>query len=506
MLVLKDVVEYIEKEKDIFDTFAQEVANATRINKDIKRAQGDVYIKRVYRSVSQELFKKGNYKATPKEIFFDLLLNGYNTIKSGKEFNLTEDDYQARFNNLNLTTKEEKLAYLASLYTILYDGQYPKTFNQAKFEEFLAENGLLIIKLEKTDLENVLKTQLEVKRDGKKDGDPDSVKRLKYIRSTYHLTGYDLAYKYKKIRDEIDTQEAYHYEKRVYEVLKNNVDYMSIFPKSLANELKKIINRPPVVEMLTNVSNEFATKALIKSLPDELDQVIYKNFKKGVRGDKNNTKFYSDELELIASKILIEKYGYYKIWNVVGQGWASVDTIVDIDPMSNPQYKRVYDADIDVIGGYIRKYNSEYNEVDEDNLINFLFMFVVIHKQNENTLKKLIKETYENFEKMVKNFTNDTEKIMKYYTVKSIKNKRLFKSIMPYISKYFFYENSEYYACQPKEVQKLICENYLNTMVLEKTIHKYVDGIKEIGQELPRDEDGEEVLSLIAELFDFKRS
>lgn len=506
MIKFKEVIEFIEKEKSVFEKFSKEVANATKVNKSILSSNevSEIYMKRAYRKVDADLFKKDSYRAAPREIFIDLLVNGYNTIKSGKRFQITKKDFEAELTNINLTTKDEKLAYLASLYTMLYDYEYTKSFYLHKLEEYLIEKKMLVFKFDIENMANILEQEINIRDNGKQYGIYYDIEEIWGIKNSNYLTGAQFGDRYERIRMKIDKLENYISEKENYEEIKDKFDYKRIFPKTLQDKIQEVIKKPPVPKMLTNVSNEFALKTLYRSMPDKLNEVVYKNFKVGVQNDEQNEKLDDDEVELLCAKLLVDKYSYKEVESL-GEYWASPKKLINIDIATNTKYKKMYEVDTDVINEYIKKYQSSYQTRGSGNLINFLFLMVILYNQKEDLLKKTVKDTKEEFEKMLIEILGDAKDLMKFYTPRNIKTKKLFKKLLPHLNEYYFNQSTAQFRAYPKELREQICKTYLNTMVLENSVYERGYGASYSQEELKRDASMEHVIKEIAEIFEFDR-
>lgn len=512
MIELKEVIDFINNNKEIFEIFEKELKEIGSINNNIKKSTGNRIFLKEYswieesKAQSYQIDYKGvTHKRTSREMFLETLTSCLPAILKKEEFNFTSNDVEKEFDSINLATKEEKIIFLSSLYTMLFSVEFLEKYDNSSLEDFLREKKLLIFIFEKNSIETILQSNVNIKENANTIANEKERRTFRYLRSMKMMHANQLLTDVRSIRNKIDKNNATIYDKRYYEDLKDFLTKNQILPQNTYKKIKKVFEKPQVKEMVANISNDFAIKTALKSMPDRFTEAVYLNFIKGVQDTKENEKYNRTELEFIAAKFLVEKYTYQKISSLGYIGWAGVSALTNINFETNKYYKKIYEMQADMIAAYIKKNTRDTNIGSANKVAGYLFSMSMLYNQPEEKMKAIIESTKINITAMLNAVApNKVQELEKLYNYKDIKNKKFFKMLKPELNKYYFYINSKNFLSLTKEQRDMICNDYLNAVVLENTIYNRANKI-EINEEPQENESMERIFEEIAELFDLKR-
>lgn len=509
MIKVKEVIDFIKKEEEVFEKLEEEISEISVVNEGIKKNTGYYpyfYINRQAPNLYKVKHKGDSVVIKSIEsIFFDILLNGYNTVKSGKKFKLNDKQNDQEFKKLNLSTKQEKIQYLATLYTIVFSNRYTKTIESFNFDDFLLENKILIFMIDKSQISKFLQKDIFLNDNGT-NGKIDKRSTARTLRRRNYITANKIISETKSLRKKMDKLDAHGSEEIKYEEIKSLVKDGKIFPQNTQAELLKIIDKAQISDFVGNISNEFSQKVAIRSLPEKLNETFYTRYVKTIKNNHENKKMNKEELRFVASKILVEKYGYKKMKNLGYASWASVDKLMNVDFSQNKLYRKLSELDTDFISAYINKYLLKRDKNVKHNIINIAYALVMISKQTEQRAQDIIKNTINSFNKFAWHIdqTNQTN-IINLYNYEDIQNKKLMQELNKSLSQYLFKIDSIKYMAFTKETRGLMAQNYLNTVSLNKTVYKNTVVPKEY-EEPQRDAQYEDIFKDIAEIFEFVRT
>lgn len=502
MIQFKDVIDFRKKEKKIFDKFDEELANIVKINKLIKPKYWKLsFAKNPAEESRYKVEHKGTtYTKSAQDMFWDLLLNGYNDIKSNKEFKFISSNPKEALKYISLHTREEKLAFLTSLYSIIFDVDYVKSIDVNTLQRALIDNKILFFFISHQNPLASQNTQIQIsdKAQAEKLDRRISVKTHKRYN---YITGDKIISEINSLRKRIDKDTIYQHEEEKYERLKILVKEKEFFPKKTQEKALKIINKPSVKDMIGNISNEFALKTAIKSLPQKLNETIYEKLITGIQLNKENNKLTIEEKRFLTAKLLLDKYTYEKMGNLKYASWASTENLRNIKFDRNKYYKKVYEAEEAFITSSTNKYFEETPNKNSYELIQLLFSMVVLYNQPEEKLKTIVENTKNSFEKFAKTVAfGVSSSLIDLYNVENIKDKTLFKTITNPYSQYLYSKQKQHTIgfATKNSAPNL---NHLNYLVLESTVYKSSYYLNAEGDR-PRDQDFEPILKDIVDLFD----
>ncbi len=511
---LKEVTDFIGRHRIIFDALEITLRKIAKANEEVGTTIENGYYKKVkFQTNNAQDNQKNIIKVdldtslSNAEIFKQLLLNFYNQMKHGKSYFQFEQEYTKRsIKNVKFSSKEEKLSFLGTLYTILFNYQYTSSVDMDTLEDFLKENALDVIQINKESITQL--KELEVIYPKQEDKDQSKTTMQSYTNAYKLIDDIEIAFNELKIFPQtqiggVDICKSIQNSKPFNYLTKSCQEAISIIMQLDTNNAFKS-------DMSFKLKNDFALKAIKSALPEVLNEETYKRFIQGLVDRKVNNHMRGDSALYIAGILLIEKYGYINLRNMY---FAEMEAFA-ITRILNAQYesyKNIIALDKDAIVDVLKLAYSQYANSDTT-IVNQVIPFYILQNMSKEDLNFVLEQTKEYFKNALKRMdVKDISKILNLYTKESVNNKELLKIINKEFSQILYYEESGRYANLTSQVRELIAKDYLNSAIKSETIsQRDFNNTKSAQRALPSqtpkmNEIYISVYNDFAELFDYEK-
>ena len=217
-----------------------------------------------------------------------------------------------------------------------------------------------------------------------------------------------------------------------------------------------------------NLTNDFAIKTFVKSLPEEMDGQLYKLIKIAIFETQENKKMGKEKIYLKLFEILVEVYSFRKL--------EESDIFVESElQYLIAQYSRglnfleMIHNDIQLTKFYINRTVNDKG-VARNYIINMVIGLMILKTTREEDLDLIIKSTKDNFDKAIKKVSGYIGKISTVaYDKENIVNGVVFLEVKKLLNDYL-YKNEElefeFYKTHIKEEIRSNCFEYVIKRIL----------------------------------------
>lgn len=492
-----EVMHFIRDNREVFDAFERDLDAITSQNlafnkaakaakeaeKDkepnMKKAEGAKvrFYNPQYRfSSNEELhdyeFKGSTHSKTINEVFLDFLLNYYNSAKSGEDFRLYEGDVvKDRFERISLKSHEEKIAFVSSLFSLLYNYDFIRSVDGKSLEQFLYWYDLFSVEMNKNSAHALDVQTMDVCEGGESKGSYfDDVKSRK---RGYHITISSLYSALARGRSYVQGHRDNDFgEKEFYKFFFDRRTYLEMFPSKTRKRLEAFFQPEEEGNIPGNISDPFAQKVFAKGLPKALTKKFYTQLKTAVSSNEDNVKglVYKDIVPFKLQEILVARYGW-KYLASLGHTKDEVKLALDIPFSMNTQYRSVFALDKDYYAAYISKWLGQENYWQK-NMLSMLNAFAFIKRADGLFLEELLEETrgvLSLFLGVIRVREEEVPQLESLYTKEGISSGRFFERMKVELNRFLFWQQSREYCFLPREVQEMIEKDYFEYEILKNT-------------------------------------
>lgn len=241
-------------------------------------------------------------------------------------------------------------------------------------------------------------------------------------------------------------------------------------PSTMSKKTKDQLNK-----ISTDISNGFAYKAFVQSLPDDVEEGFYVNAYRKIDNDSRNYMMKPQTIQSLIITAMIEKYTYERIReeNIIDD--SEITKYVSANPLG-VDYEKYPKMGYKLFKKYVETNLQRFDgEVEQ---LSVLMVFSAISKQKDDIINKIIKRTKEEeYSDFVSRFGRNKKAVLtKMYNLEDIKNKNLFKELKIALNEYIYESKARSYLGFRDEVKKEIKENSLEYHLKNLTIYKDVWG------------------------------
>jgi len=254
---------------------------------------------------------------------------------------------------------------------------------------------------------------------------------------------------------------------------------------------------------IINLTNDFAIKTFINSLPEEMDAKLYKMIKIAVFETPQNKKMGKQKAFLKLFEIFVDKYSFKKLEKSNIFVESELQYII-AHYSRELKFLEIVHNDIDLTHFYINRTVQDKGS-SKDYIINMIIGLMILKTTNEEDLSFIVKGTRDNFDKAIKKASEYAGVLSTIeYDKKNIVNGTVFLELKELFNDYL-YKNEEiefeFYKKHIRDEIKSNCFEYVvKRILLGQTIRKN-DTTKEIQCEV----ESVRLYNTIAQVFEIEK-
>ncbi len=253
-------------------------------------------------------------------------------------------------------------------------------------------------------------------------------------------------------------------DKQLQEIMINSMKiqakYEEIKKRTYIQDIEEQItqSKPKEKEICYDVSNEFAYKAFINSLPQEVDSSLFQKVLIQVMDNHSNKKLNGGVRLFKVVDAFIEKYTYEEVYDEDYIAYGYINEYFRTSP-ARIDFKKYTQHGTKALQDYVKTNLTEdfSNYVEQ---ISTLIMFSQLIKQEKIVLDNITKETSSFLKTFLSTIqVQESNNILSKYNSQDIKNGSFIKELKNAFNDYYFLRNSWRYSSFTNDMKEQIRQN-----------------------------------------------